>query len=126
MTESLLEDWNNIFATNVTGIYLAWKHAAKWMIANGRIGTLLATTSAAAFTAYPGFPMYAASKAAANGLVRAAALEFGKFGIRAIGFAPTHGMSVNFALPPDAEVLGKSYEEMIALGSGQARDAASA
>lgn len=112
LTESLLDDWNNIFATNVTGIYLAWKHAAKWMIANGRTGTLLATTSAAAFTAYPGFPMYAASKAAANGLVRAAALEFGKFGIRAIGFAPTHGMSVNFALPPDAEVLGKSYEEM--------------
>ena len=111
-TESQLDDWNNIFAVNVTGIYLAWKHAAKWMIANGRTGTLLATTSAAAFTAYPGFPMYAASKAAANGLVRAAAFEFGKFGIRAIGFAPTHGMSVNFALPPDAEVLGKSYEEM--------------
>jgi NAD(P)-dependent dehydrogenase (short-subunit alcohol dehydrogenase family) len=111
-TESRLDDWNNIFAVNVTGLYLAWKHAAKWMIANGRTGTLLATTSAAAFTAYPGFPMYGASKAAANGLVRAAAFEFGKFGIRAIGFAPTHGMSVNFALPPDAEVLGKSYEEM--------------
>jgi NAD(P)-dependent dehydrogenase (short-subunit alcohol dehydrogenase family) len=111
-TESQLDDWNNIFAVNVTGIYLAWKHAAKWMIANGRTGTLLATTSAAAFTAYPGFPMYTSSKAAANGLVRAAAFEFGKFGIRAIGFAPTHGMSVNFALPPDAEVLGKSYEEM--------------
>ena len=113
LNESRLEDWNNIFAVNVTGIYLAWKHAAQWMIANGRIGTLLATTSAAAFTAYPGFPMYTASKAAANGLVRAAALEFGKHGIRAIGFAPTHGMSVNFALPPDAEVLGKSYEQMM-------------
>ncbi|MEE6174941.1 SDR family NAD(P)-dependent oxidoreductase [Mycobacterium sp. 050134] len=111
-TESEVDDWNNIFAVNVTGIYLAWKYAAKWMIANGHTGTLLATTSAAAFTAYPGFPMYTASKAAANGLVRAAAFEFGKFGIRAIGFAPTHGMSVNFALPPNAEVLGKSYEEM--------------
>lgn len=112
LNESNLSDWNNIFAVNVTGIYLAWKHAAKWMIDNRKTGTLLATTSAAAFTAYPGFPMYTASKAAANGLVRAASLEFGKYGIRAIGFAPTHGMSVNFALPPDAEVLGKSYEEM--------------
>lgn len=111
-SESRLEDWNTIFAVNVTGIYLAWKHAAKWMIANGRRGALLATTSAAAFTAYPGFPMYAASKAAANGLVRAAALEWGKFGIRVNALCPTHGMSVNFALPPDAEVLGKSYEEM--------------
>lgn len=110
--ESKLEDWNNIFAVNVTGIYLAWKHAAKWMVDNKAGGTLLATTSASAFTAYPGFPMYTASKTAGNGLTRAAALELGKFGIRANALCPTHGMSVNFALPPEAEVLGKSYEEM--------------
>ena len=112
--DSELEDWNDIFLTNVTGLYLAWKHAARWMIANKHVGaSLLATTSAAAFNAYPGFPMYTASKAAANGLVRAAALELGKFGIRANALAPTHGMSVNFALPPESEVLGKSYEEML-------------
>lgn len=110
--QSSLDDWNSIFAVNTTGIYLAWKAAANAMIAGKRPGTLLATSSAASFTAYPGFPMYTASKAAVNGLVRAAALEFGKFGIRANALCPTHGMSVNFALPPDAEVLGKSYEEM--------------
>lgn len=110
--DSELDDWHDIIAVNLTGIYLAWKHAAKQMIANGG-GTLLATTSAAAFNAYPGFPMYTASKAGANGLVRAAALELGKYGIRANGLAPTHGMSVNFALPPESEVLGKSYEEMM-------------
>lgn len=110
--KSSLEDWNNIFAVNTTGIYLAWRAAARWMIDNGRPGTLLGTSSAASFTAYPGFPMYTASKAAVNGLVRAASLEFGKYGIRANAICPTHGMSVNFALPPEAEVLGKSYEEM--------------
>lgn len=110
--DSELDDWHDIIAVNLTGIYLAWKHAAKSMITNGG-GTLLATTSAAAFNAYPGFPMYTASKAGANGLVRAAALELGKYGIRANGLAPTHGMSVNFALPPESEVLGKSYEEMM-------------
>ena len=110
--DSELDDWNNIFAVNATGIYLAWKHAAKWMVSNKRPGNLLATTSASAFVAYPGFPMYTASKAAANGLVRAAAMELGKFGIRANALCPTHGMSVNFALPPEADVLGKSYEEM--------------
>ena len=111
--DSETDDWNDIFAVNVTGIYLAWKHAARWMIANKHApAALLATTSASAFNAYPGFPMYTASKAAANGLVRAAALELGKFGIRVNALAPTHGMSVNFALPPEAEVLGKSYEEM--------------
>jgi NAD(P)-dependent dehydrogenase (short-subunit alcohol dehydrogenase family) len=56
--------------------------------------------------------MYVASKAGANGLVRAAALELGKHGIRANALCPFHGMSINFALAPDAEVLGKSYEEM--------------
>jgi NAD(P)-dependent dehydrogenase (short-subunit alcohol dehydrogenase family) len=110
--DSRLEDWNNIFSVNAAGIYLAWKHAARWMIANGQGGNLLATTSASAFFAYPGFPMYTASKAAANGLVKAVALELGKHGIRANALCPTHGMSINFALPPDAEVLGKSYEEM--------------
>lgn len=110
--DSSLEDWNNIFSVNTTGIYLTWRCAAKWMVENNRGGSLLATTSAAAFAAYPGFPMYAASKAAANGLVRSAAIELGKYGIRANALCPTHGMSINFALPSDAEVLGKSYEEM--------------
>ncbi|GAB92274.1 SDR family NAD(P)-dependent oxidoreductase [Gordonia rhizosphera] len=112
LADSSLDDWNNIFAVNTTGVYLAWREAARWMIANSRPGTLLATSSAASYNAYPGFPMYTASKAGVNGLVRAAALEFGKFGIRANALCPTHGMSVNFALPADAEVLGKSYEEM--------------
>jgi NAD(P)-dependent dehydrogenase (short-subunit alcohol dehydrogenase family) len=107
-----LDDWNNILATNLTGIFLAFKHAARHMIDRGEGGTLLATTSAAAFTAYTGFPAYAASKAGGNGFIRACALEWGKHGIRANALCPTHGMSINFAMPPDAEVLGKSYEEM--------------
>ena len=106
-----LEDWNNIFAVNCGGIFLAFKHAAKQMIAQGHGGVLVATTSASSYNAYPGFPGYTASKAAANGLVRAAALEWGRYGIRANGLAPTHGMSLNFALPPEADVLGISYEE---------------
>ncbi len=39
--KSSLEDWNNIFAVNTTGIYLAWRAAARWMIDNKRPGTLL-------------------------------------------------------------------------------------
>jgi NAD(P)-dependent dehydrogenase (short-subunit alcohol dehydrogenase family) len=110
--ELSLEDWNNIISTNLTGIFLAWKHAVPQMIAQGNGGTLLATTSASAFNAYPGFPAYTASKAGANGLVRAAAIEWGKYGIRANALAPTHGMSANFAMPPEADVLGLSYEQL--------------
>jgi NAD(P)-dependent dehydrogenase (short-subunit alcohol dehydrogenase family) len=110
--DSKLADWNNIIAVNLTGIYLAFRQAATQMVAQGRGGTLLATTSAAAFVNYPGFPMYTASKAGGNGLVRAAAIELGRFGIRANALCPVHGMSINFAMPPEADVLGKSYEEM--------------
>jgi len=110
--ELSLEDWNNILATNLTGIFLAWKHGARQMIAQGHGGNLVATTSASSLNAYPGFPAYTASKAGANGLVRAAAIEWGKYGIRANGLAPTHGMSINFALPQEADVLGLSYEQM--------------
>ncbi|MFI5041735.1 MAG: SDR family NAD(P)-dependent oxidoreductase [Acidimicrobiales bacterium] len=107
-----LDDWNYIVSVNMTGIFLAFKHAARHMISRGAGGTLLATTSASAFAAYPGFPAYGASKAGANGFVRSASLEWGKHGIRVNALCPTHGMSVNFALPPEAEVLGKSYEEI--------------
>ena len=110
--ELSIEDWNNIIGTNLTGIFLAFKQAVIQMIAQGDGGTLLATTSAASMNAYPGFPAYTASKTGGNGLIRAAAIEWGKFGIRANGLAPTHGMSINFALPSEAEVLGLSYEQM--------------
>jgi NAD(P)-dependent dehydrogenase (short-subunit alcohol dehydrogenase family) len=112
LVDLTLADWNNVLATNLTGIFLAFKPAARHMIDRGEGGTLLATTSAAAFNAYTGFPAYAASKAGANGFIRACALEWGKYGIRVNALCPTHGMSINFAMPPDAEVLGKSYEEM--------------
>jgi NAD(P)-dependent dehydrogenase (short-subunit alcohol dehydrogenase family) len=43
--------------------------------------------------------MYCAGKAGVNGLVRAAAYELGRYGIRTNAVCLTHGMSVNFALP---------------------------
>ena len=39
------------------------------------------------------------------------ATDWGKYGIRVNGLAPTHGMSVNFGLPLSAPVEGLSYEE---------------
>jgi NAD(P)-dependent dehydrogenase (short-subunit alcohol dehydrogenase family) len=47
-----------------------------------------------------------------NGLVRNLSFELGKYGIRINALCPTHGMSPNFLMPPDAEVVGRSYEEV--------------
>jgi hypothetical protein len=82
------------------------------MLRQGGGGVLLATTSAAGSFIYPGFPLYAASKFAANGIAKAFAVQYGPNGIRANAMAPFHGMSPNLLMPADAPVVGRSYEEM--------------
>ncbi len=110
LEETTLESWHAVNDVNLTGVFLTIKHAARAMKQAGG-GSIVVTSSAASLVAYPGFGVYAAGKAGVNGLVRAAAYELGKYGIRTNAVCPTHGMSVNFMLPPDAPVAGVSYEE---------------
>ncbi len=104
------DDYDLVIDTNLKGVILTVRHALPALKRRGG-GSVVVTSSASAFAAYPGFPVYGASKAGVNGLVRSLALELGRFGIRVNGLAPTHGMSVNFPLPLDAPVRGQSYEE---------------
>ena len=106
-----LDDWNAVLAVNLTGVFLTCKHSIVPMRANGG-GSIVVTSSSAAFLAYPNISPYTASKAGINGLVRNLAYDLGKYGIRINALAPTHGMSPNFLMPPTAEVVGKSYEEV--------------
>lgn len=109
--ELTLENWNAVVATDLTGVFLAAKAAVPQMRAQGG-GTIVVTSSAGSLVAYPHFIAYTAAKHGVNGLVKVLSLELGKYAIRINAVCPTHGMSVNLALPADAEVLGKSYEEM--------------
>jgi NAD(P)-dependent dehydrogenase (short-subunit alcohol dehydrogenase family) len=106
-----VEGFTSMLATNLTGVFLAAR-AAVPVMKKQRRGTILAVSSMAGFVAYPGFPGYAAAKHGVNGLVKGMSLSLGVYGIRANALCPAHGMSINFAMPPDADVLGKSYEEM--------------
>ncbi|MCE0535476.1 SDR family oxidoreductase [Kineosporia rhizophila] len=106
-----LENWNAVQATNLTGVFLAAKAAAPVMKAQGS-GNIVVTSSASSYAAYPHFISYTASKHGVNGLVKVLAFELGRFGIRVNALCPTHGMSANLAMAPDAPVLGKSYEEL--------------
>ncbi|WP_239332975.1 SDR family NAD(P)-dependent oxidoreductase [Frankia sp. CiP3] len=107
------ESWTHVHDTNLKGVFFAIKHAARAMKAQGGGGTIVVTSSASSLAAYPKFTIYTASKGGVNALVRGAAFDLGAYGIRVNAICPTHGMSVNFGLPPDAEVLGKSYEEVM-------------
>jgi NAD(P)-dependent dehydrogenase (short-subunit alcohol dehydrogenase family) len=118
ITEAQWDDVNNAV---YKGVFFCGKHAARVMKGQGG-GNIVVTTSAGGLNAYPGFAPYCAGKAGAIGLVRSMAFDLGKYGIRVNGLAPTHGMSANFALPPDADVLGLSYEEAALAESGQAWD----
>jgi NAD(P)-dependent dehydrogenase (short-subunit alcohol dehydrogenase family) len=102
--------WDDVNNAVYKGVFFCGKHAARVMKRQGG-GNIVVTTSAGGLNAYPGFAAYNAGKAGAIGLVRSMAFDLGGYGIRVNGLAPTHGMSANFALPPDADVMGLSYEE---------------
>lgn len=102
--------WNAVNSTNLTGVFHAAKHAVRVMKPR-RTGSIIVTSSAASLVGYPGMAAYSASKGGVNGLVKSLAFEVGEFGIRVNAVCPTHGMSPNFLLDPDAPVVGKSYEE---------------
>jgi len=97
-------------------VYFAGKYACRQMKSAGG-GNIVVTVSAGAHNAYPGFGPYCAGKAGVLGLIRSMAFDWGRYGIRVNGLSPTHGMSVNFAMPADAAVLGLSYEQASLAGA---------
>lgn len=106
-----VENWQAVQDTNLKGVFLAAQAAFRVMKPQGH-GNIVVTSSASSLVAYPNFVSYTASKHAVNGLVKVLSLTLGRYGVRVNALCPTHGMSANLAFPPDAEVLGKSYEEL--------------
>ena len=115
-------EWDDVNAVVYKGVFFSGKHACRQMKKQGDGGNIVVTTSAGGLNAYPGFGPYNAGKAGAIGLIKSMAYDWGRYGIRVNGLAPTHGMSLNFALPPDAEVQGLSYEEAALAEAGGAWD----
>ena len=115
-------EWDDVNAVVYKGVFFSGKHACRQMKKQGDGGNIVVTTSAGGLNAYPGFGPYNAGKAGAIGLIKSMAYDWGRYGIRVNGLAPTHGMSLNFALPPEAEVLGISYEEAALAEAGGAWD----
>lgn len=87
-------DWNAMWATNVSAIFFAAKHAVPLMAAQGG-GCLLSTASVSGLHADTAQVGYAATKAAVISLTRALAVDHAAAGIRASCICP--GMT---ATPP--------------------------
>lgn len=82
-----LADWNRIFAINVTGTFLASKHALPLMRKAGG-GSIINFGSYDGFIADPGLAAYCATKGAVHALTRAMACDHGPEGIRVNAICP--------------------------------------
>jgi len=103
LVQITVSEWDDIFSTNVRGMFICYKAAAKKMIQlhpppsdpaekveflkNG-IGRIIGGCSVAGLTGAPMCGAYNSSKFAVRGLTQCAAIEFGSFGISVNAYAP--------------------------------------
>jgi NAD(P)-dependent dehydrogenase (short-subunit alcohol dehydrogenase family) len=87
VTEYPTEVFDKVIAVNVRGVWLGLKHAMKAMQAHG--GSVVVTASTAGIRAVPNMSAYIASKHAAIGLMRAAAIEGAAHNIRVNSVNPS-------------------------------------
>jgi NAD(P)-dependent dehydrogenase (short-subunit alcohol dehydrogenase family) len=80
--EATEEYWDNVFRTNVKGVFLSMRHELRQMLAQGTGGAIVNVASIAGLTGLAGNPAYVASKHAVNGMTRNAAIDYAPFGIR--------------------------------------------
>jgi NAD(P)-dependent dehydrogenase (short-subunit alcohol dehydrogenase family) len=85
--ETTLEDWRRVTTVDLDGVFLSFREAARHMKDSGG-GALVAVSSISALHGTPRHASYAASKAGILGLVRSAAVELARYGIRANALLP--------------------------------------
>ena len=87
LDDTTLEDWNRIFAINVTGTFLASKHALP-LLRRSPHASIVNFGSYDGFIADPGLTAYCATKGAVHALTRAMACDHGPEGIRVNAVCP--------------------------------------
>src|SRR5438105_3618709 len=81
------ETFDRVMDINVKGVWLSMKYEIPAMLKTGG-GSIVNTSSSLGVVGMPGVEIYVASKHAVIGLTKAAALEFGKQGIRVNAVLP--------------------------------------
>lgn len=113
--ETSLEEWNRIFAINVTGMFLTCKHALPLMRKAGG-GSIINFGSYDGFIADPSLAAYCASKGAVHALTKAMACDHGPENIRvnAIcpGYVDTPMLQSFFGTSGDIESLQQAVRDV--------------
>jgi NAD(P)-dependent dehydrogenase (short-subunit alcohol dehydrogenase family) len=84
------ERFQKLMLANVEGAWLIARSVGRQMIAQGRGGKVVFTSSARGKLGHPaGYSAYCTSKSAVDGMTKALGCEWGKFGITVNAIAPT-------------------------------------
>jgi len=86
--DTTLEEWNRIFAINVTGMFLTSKYALPLLRESGTTASVINFGSYDGYIADPGLAAYCATKGAVHALTRAMACDHGPEGIRVNAICP--------------------------------------
>jgi NAD(P)-dependent dehydrogenase (short-subunit alcohol dehydrogenase family) len=86
--ELSLEEWREVMAVNLDGVFITPREAAKVLVEQGHGGSLVAVSSTSAIHGAAGNEAYGTSKTALNGMVRALAVALARYGIRVNSLLP--------------------------------------
>ena len=113
------EQWDDVFAVNVKGVAATMKHAVALMKVSG--GSIIAMGSLNSQRGHAAQCLYTASKHAVLGIVRAAALDLGRYGIRvnALGPGPVATDALVGRVETRAREGGPAPEEVFAQFAGE-------
>ena len=96
-----LEEWRAVMTTNLDGVFLCFREAAKVMIDQKEGGSLVAVSSTSAIHGAAGNEAYGTAKTGLNGLVRALAVGLARHNIRVNSLLPGWTLT---------EMASRSYE----------------
>ena len=82
------EEWRRIFSVNMDGVFFTFRSAIQHMLESKIKGSLVATSSLSALSGAPGSEHYASTKGGLLSLVRALAVGYARYGIRANAIIP--------------------------------------
>jgi NAD(P)-dependent dehydrogenase (short-subunit alcohol dehydrogenase family) len=86
--ETTVEDFNNLFETNVRGTWVVCTEGAKQMIREGHGGAICCVSSISAHVGAPGQTAYCGTKGAISMLAKALGCDLGAHGIRMNAVGP--------------------------------------
>ncbi|GLB38874.1 putative KR domain containing protein [Lyophyllum shimeji] len=88
ITETSVDEWDQLFAVNARGLFLCYKYAGLQMIKQGHGGRIIGASSIAGREGQENMATYSATKFAVRGLTQAAAKEWGRHGITVNAYCP--------------------------------------